>query len=459
MSDLRTELFSYIQQTPLAPKCYLVGGFLRDQILGRPSKDFDFCVEAKDGAEALCKDLHQRFAQDFSSARQMGAQYPIWQCVWKGLDIQFADTHRENYPDSNSRHRELVFASKEEDCKRRDFTINMLYQNVASEDVLDLCGSSLKDLRENFLRCHPDADPNKVLFEDPLRILRFIRFQALWGCEAEFSLLEALKNNGSRIKVVSAERIRDELIKICEQGKLSVALEKIRELDILKDIFPEALPMIGCEQDKIYHSEGDVWVHTLRVIENAPNGVELQMAAFLHDIGKPATQSFHGERIKFLGHEDLSEKIAHEILRRLKFSTETTDRICKLIKLHLRGGDALQWKGHRAARKLLRDVYPLEKELLALIKADSLASLDQNGKNRLGHIEALEEKLKEAQSIPLSRKPILNGKEILSALQIPSGPLIGEIHEALLQLEDDWASDGKVLDKETALAWLKKKYQ
>jgi len=457
MSEQKRQLFELLGKSKLAKHCYLVGGSLRDEQLGIDSADYDFAIEQENGAKAITHELHESFPELFSTPYQMGAQYPIWQITWKNLDLQFADTHREHYPDKASRQRELHFAPLNEDCRRRDFTINMLYQRVSNKELLDPSGAAIVDIESRTLRTHPLEGSSQIFFEDPLRIVRMLRFMSTLEMKADAELLKGAQDQKERLDVVSVERIRDEFLKVLHKGALKSFMESTLSLNLLENLFPELLPMIGCTQDKIYHAEGDVWVHTMMVIEQAPKSPLLQLSALLHDIGKPQTRTEHGERVKFLGHETLSADMAKEFLDKRKFSKTLTSDVEKLVRLHLRGSDCSKWKGLKAARRFVRDSEPLTEELIQLIEADSHASLSSNGSPRLEHIALLRNFVKEANRIPISQKPILNGREIISALGIEPGPIIGEIHTKLQDLSDEYAEKGQALSKEQALDWLKDK--
>lgn len=456
MNALKEELFELIAKNPLASNTYLVGGSLRDEQLGIKSKDFDFAVEVENGAESITSFLHNTYPDLFTTPYKLGAQYPIWQVTWKGLEIQFADTHREKYPDQDSRQRVLEFAGIEEDCRRRDFTINMLYQRVSDRELLDISSTSLTDIKNKTLRVHPQETAEQIFFEDPLRIVRMLRFASCFEMKATEETLEGAKNQKKRLNVLSQERVRDELIKVILKGKLATFLSLAQNYTLLDELFPELIPMIGCTQDSIYHAEGDVWTHTLLVLKHTPNTLLLQLAALLHDIGKPPTRSEHGERIKFLGHEKISASMASEFLKKRKFSANLTEDTVKLVRLHLRGSDCSKWSGMKAARRFVRDTAPLTEELVQLIEADSSASLSKDGTPRLDHITLLRKLVEEAQQIPIEEKPILNGQQIMATLKIKPGPVIGEVQAALTELSDDWAEHGKILSIDEAIKWLNK---
>ena len=455
-------LGSVLRGHPLEKLVCFVGGCVRDRILQATAAlpDLDLVVESSGGAKALAEDLHRLRSDLFGNPHELGVGYPIWQVAFigepfAGVVLQIADTQREMFPDPLTRQRISSFGSLAEDCARRDFSVNMLYQRVCDQQILDPSGIGLVDLKAGILRGYPGLSLDKAFSDDPLRMLRLIRFQCCFGWQIGTGVLDSVRRCAGRIQILSAERIRDEFIKIIHTGHLRRALELFAEGEILGPLFPELTPMIGCEQDHHYHSEGDVWVHTLAVIDAAPKNLELQLAALLHDIGKPATRSVVGDRVKFLGHEKISVQLGQEFLTRFKFERSLVQSVLKLVKLHLRGGDAMAWKSTKPARKLMRDVGAHLSQLLELIHADSRASLGPDGKPRLEHLAAIEKWLQLARLIPVAARPLLDGNTIMKALGVGPGPVVKKAQAWLTQIEDEYADLGKVLTVEDALRELK----
>ena len=439
-----------IQASPFCGKVYAVGGYVRDRVLGIESDDIDLVIEVEGGAERLAKWLHDFAPDRISKAHAMGNGYPIWQVLVDGKDVEIADTQVEMFPDPASRQRVSRFGSLHDDCMRRDFTVNMLYLDLNSNQVIDPSGRGQSDIKGKILRGHPQVSMEKIFADDPLRILRLIRFHCRFLWSVPDSVEAAARHVISRLAILSTERIHGELEKILQTGKLAEALKMIQRLCGLGELFPELVPMIGCEQDKVYHSEGDVWVHTLRVIELAPKSPVLQLAALLHDIGKPGTRTERGERVKFIGHEKLSVERAQIFLKRLHFESSICKKVLHLVELHLRGGDALQWSTLKPARKLIRDAGDDLDDLLLLIEADSKASLGPDGQPRIEHLNVLRKKLREAQIIPVRREPLLSGRDIMSLLGLKPGPQIKQWLDWLVELEDVWAGSARVLTREDA---------
>jgi poly(A) polymerase len=463
-------LESWVPTCALAGRVYLVGGCVRDRLLGLDAKDLDLVVEEPGGAEAFLMAFHAAHADVTTRPHPMGAGYPIWQLVfkdgpWKGVELQAADTQKEMFPDPTTRQRVAIYGTLDEDCARRDFTANMLYWDLSRGEagLRDPCGRGEADLRAGLLRGHPVVDLRKTFADDPLRVLRLARFQARFGWRIDPAALDAVAATLERLSILSAERVRDELLKSMQSSDFTRVLEFCRETGVLAKLFPEFVPMIGCGQDATYHSEGDVWVHTLLVLRHAPRTPLLQLAALLHDTGKPATRAERADgRVTFLGHEKVSEDIACAWLHKWRFGKEISERVCTLVRLHLRGGDVEGWASLKPARKLLRDTGVDDlgggclDDLLTLIEADSRASLGPDGQPRVAHLPVLREKMAQARLNPPRREPILSGGDIMRELGLPPGPQIKELKSFVEEQEDEAASRGEKLDAAQALLLLRR---
>jgi poly(A) polymerase len=399
----------------------------------------------------------------------MGENYPIWQITFKdditfngetyktsGAVIEFADTMKESYPDPESRQRKTEPGTLEEDIKRRDLSINMLIKDMTTGEVKDMTGISKTDIENGIIRGHPAVSLDDMFNNDPLRMLRVIRFQAKYGWDIPLSVLHAIKRNADRIKIVSAERIMEELKKVMEYGKLHGAIKLMSMTGLLKFILPEIEALKGMQHNKKYHQEGDIYKHTLMVLKNAPAGVENQIAALLHDIGKPSTTELVEDQIHNIGHENVGADIAEAILHRLKFDNDTVARVKKMVRNHMRPHALGRASGPKALRKFIRDV---GEEMVDSIL--SLAEADELGKIPATHdIPDLRKKIDDVkkQTVPIKKEPVLNGTEIMDILKIKPGAGVGEAKKFLIDLEDDYVEQGKELTKEEAKAKLLEKY-
>lgn len=440
-------------------KVFSVGGYERDLMMGKESKDLDLVVEIKGGSEQLAKFISKMFPDQTSTPRQLGSGYPIWHISFKddvsyeGVqfktkdgEIDIADTQKETYPDPNSRQRATEFATLEEDVQRRDFTVNMLLRDLSSGEIKDLTGVSQNDIENGILRGHPQVVPDKMFSEDPLRMMRLIRFQVKYGWEIPLSMIKAVRRNADQIQKISWERIQEELVKIMKLGRMAQAVQLMKASGLLEYILPEIQGLIGVQHDKRYHNEGDVYKHTLAVLSNAEPTVVAQLSALLHDIGKPQTQEFIGNNIQFLGHEKVGGEIAEAILRRLKFDNNTIKAVRKMVEFHMRPLN-LSEATPKALRKFIREVgADVIDGVLDLARADSLGTLPP-----IDYVPELREKIKFIQNYaPEKNKPLLDGKEIMTLLNIKPGPKVKEVLTFLKDLEDEYFENRTELTKEIA---------
>jgi poly(A) polymerase len=476
-SEKEVERFlkKFLPGTFLENRVKAVGGFVRDEFLSilknDPSieaKDLDLVVvEIKDGAEKATHFIYNHFKNvkpsPISEPRQMGKGYPIWQITFKedinykgeeyatkGAVIEFADTMKEEYPDSESRQRVTTPGTLEDDIERRDLSINMLLKDMTTGEIEDLTGISKKDIEKGVLRGHPNVPLDKTFEDDPLRMIRLFRFCVKYDWDIPISVLRAVKRKADRITIVSSERIMGELKKIMELGKLKKAVKLMSATGILKHILPEVEALKGVKQNPKWHTEGDAYKHTLMVLKNAPPGVENQIAALLHDIGKPATTTMLEDEIHSHGHEDVGAEIAEAVMKRLKFENDVTDRVKKMVKNHMRPHHLGRGAGTKALRKFIRDVGDeLVDSILSLARADELGKIPSTH-----DIPDLIEKIKKIRETSgdkkINEEAILNGKEIMDLLKIPTGTEVGRAKKILLDLEDDYAEKGGKLTKEKA---------
>ena len=452
-------LKDFLPKTKFSNHTFSVGGYNRDELLGLPSKDLDIVVDIKNGARDLTTLIYKEFLGDITRPVNMG-NYPIWQITFKddisykgeiyktsGAVIEFADTMKEKFFNPNSRQREVEFSTLKDDVLRRDISANSLLKDLTSGELLDLTGQSINDIQKGIVRGNPGVDFNKILSEDPLRLLRLVRFAVKYGWTMPLSVLRAVKQNASRIEIVSEERIRDELIKIMKLGKLAQAVKFFDSTGLLKYIFPEIQALKGVQQNKEHHSEGSVFAHSMMVLKNASSGVENQLSALLHDAGKASTTELIDGSIHSYGHEKVSGEIAEAVLRRLKFDLPTIRNVRKIVENHMRPY-ALKDAGTAGIRKFIREV---GEELVDAVM--DLASADERGKiPSMNDIPSLKKKVDDVRrySPPKKNKAVLDGNEIMEILNIKPGRMIKEVSDYLIDLEDNLAENRKMLDKETA---------
>lgn len=470
--------------TEWANKAHAVGGYVRDQYLksikndAEAPKDLDIMVDSPEGggAEKLTKFLSDHINETNPKAvnhpHQMGKSYPIWQIIFykdvsykgetyktEGAKIEFADSQKESYPDPSSRQRVTAPATVEEDIKRRDFTVNQLLKDLTTGEIKDLTGRSKSDIEKGVISGHPDVDINKIMHEDPLRLLRAIRFACKYGWVITEELKTAIRKNAKRINDISSERIMGELSKVADHGKLGQAVRMMDELGLLEHVLPEIKALQGAAQNPEYHGEGDVYQHTLMVLDNTGPGLAGQMAALLHDIGKPAAAKMIGDRLVQHKHEEAGADMTDVILRRLKFENKDIDKIKSMVRNHMRPHSLsrLHTKGEltvKAIRKFVREVgEDMVDSILSLAEADDLGRIPA-----LTLIPELRKRIEDAQKeAPARKAPILGGKDIMS-LGFPQGPIIKQIQDYLTDLEDTMAEKGQTMTKEQAIEAVKDKF-
>lgn len=453
-------------------KVFAVGGYVRDEQLGIKSKDLDIVIERFEGAQSLTEYIHRVFPEETSNPLRLGESYPIWHLSFKdyvvfkgdtyqttGAEVDFADTQKESFPDPETRQRITTYGSIHDDCLRRDFTTNMLLRDLTTGELRDLSGTSLADIKAGVLRGHPEVSLNKTFSDDPLRMIRLIRFHCKFGWRIPFSVLKMVKENAHRISIVSGERIREELVKIITYGKLSRAIRLMDVTGLLRHILPEVSMMKGVQQGKANHAEGDAFVHTLLVVEQAQPTVVDSLSALLHDVGKTWTRKEEDGKISFHGHESLSAKMSDTILRRLKFDLDSIEVIKKVIDFHLRAHCYKEW-GPKAVRKFIRDCGPELDAILRLMEADVCGCYKLDGTQHENYVPALRESIRLSLEVPVEKFTVLDGDEIKELLSLPQGKEVGRAIKFLRELEDDHAvKTGTRLSKEHARELLKSQFE
>jgi len=315
----------------------LAGGAVRDILLHRVPTDYDVATNATP-SEVL---------RLFPQGLDIGAQFGVVLVRQDSHKVEVA-TFRSDIGYSDGRHPDQVVYSQtpEEDVQRRDFTINGLLMRHDTGEVLDFIGGR-NDLAAGIIRAIGEA--TRRFAEDKLRMLRAVRFAARFGYTIELKTSVAIRKHANEIQIVSAERIREELTKLLTEGAARRGFELLGELSLLPQVLPEIAALKGVPQPPQFHPEGDVWIHTLLMLEGLPPGVSPTLAwgVLLHDIGKPPTfrpAAETGDRIRFDGHVDVGVRMADELCRRLRFSNDDTDQIKALVANHMKFKDVAQMR-------------------------------------------------------------------------------------------------------------------
>ena len=426
---------------------YFVGGGVRDELMGNPAHDIDIATSAKPGeVEEMFPNVYDRGKQFGVMAVQTGDHE--FEVATFRSDIGIAD-HR--------RPEKVEFTSAEADAKRRDFTINGLFYDAQKEQIIDFVGG-LEDLENKIIRFI--GEPQERIDEDYLRMLRAIRFSSRFDFEIEKESHDKISENAEKISQVSAERIRDELTKMLVHPNRAKAIEQLSEIGLLKQILPELETLKGVEQPPEFHSEGDVWTHTLLALEKLPEGVDEVVAwtILLHDIAKPETKAERDHpksKITFFEHDAKSAQKAETILKRMKFSNDFIDEVTWAISQHMRIINAFhegnQQMSERKQAKLFLD--PRIDTLLEATRADLSASVRPDGKADISMYENALKRKEEFQARPedeqeqVRKFSLISGKDIMEVLDIQQGPEVGRIKK---DLEQSFL-DGKISTRNEAM--------
>jgi len=416
----------------------LVGGCVRDLLLGREPADFDVTTDA----------TPDRVMQLFPESIAVGAQFGVILVPRRGIKVEVA-TFRSDVGYSDGRHPDRVVysATAQEDVQRRDFSINGLLMRHDTSEVLDYVGGR-EDLAAGVVRAIGDAD--RRFTEDKLRMLRAVRFAARFGFAIEAATFRAIRQHVREIHQVSAERIREELTKLLTEGAARRGFELLDQTWLLPAVLPEIAAMKGVAQPPQFHPEGDVWVHTCLMLEAIPaeSSPTLAWGVLLHDVGKPPTYkpaSETGDRIHFDGHAELGVRMTEAICARLKFSSEQTQQITSLVANHMKFKDASRMRTSTLKRFVRM---PHFEEHLALHQLDCLGS-----HRHLGTYDFVRHFL--AATPPEQVRPprLLTGDDLLE-MGYKKGPLFSDILRSL----EDAQLEGAINSREEALRFVRKNY-
>jgi len=422
---------------------YIAGGAVRDLYLGNSTHDIDIATSAKP----------EEVKKLFGTSREQGMAFGIVVLKETGFEFEVATFRNDIGIADHRRPKKVEFTTAENDARRRDFTINALFYDPIKERIIDYVGG-IADLKNKLVRFV--GLPGLRIDEDYLRMLRAVRFTHRLGFALDFESAMAIKKEAGKIKEISAERIRDELTTIIAGLEREQALMQMESLELLKVILPELVKLRGVAQPPEFHSEGDVWIHTLMAMNNLNNpSAELAWTVLLHDIAKPQTQGFRDHpksKITFFEHDEESAEEAKKILGWLKFSNEFIDACAWAISQHMRIIHAFRGMSERKQKKLF--THPHIDLLLDLTKADLSASLRPDMKADLSmYEEAVKKKEKfekeasDEEKQQVKKFTLITGKDIMKILKIPSGPKVGEIKS---KIEESYL-DGKISTREEAL--------
>jgi len=387
-------------------QAWLVGGCVRDMVLGREPQDYDISTDA----------IPARLIELFPRAELVGAQFGV--VLIDGVEVA---TFRSDHSYRDGRHPDSVVFEKDpkEDVLRRDFTINALLLDPGSTglpacvpQVVDYVGG-LDDLRNKVIRAI--GDPERRFQEDHLRMLRAIRFAARFGFDIDPGTMAAIQKLHENIRRVSSERVREEIVRILTEGHARRGLELLDASGLLVEIMPEIAALKGVQQPPEFHPEGDVWVHTMMMLDALPERppATLALGVLLHDVGKPPTFRM-ADRIRFDGHVEAGVKIAEDILKRLKFSNDDLDQVLALVANHMRFAGVMQMR-ESTIKRFLR--LPKFEEHLELHRIDCLSS-----SGNLENYEFMKQRFEQSPPEDVRPPRLLTGRDLIAAGAPVSNP-------------------------------------
>lgn len=435
----------------------LVGGPVRDAFLGRPLNDLDFTTSARP------EEIEKIIAPLATAVWDVGRAFGTIAAQCGDMTVEIT-TYRADTYDGASRKPEVEFGDTlEGDLFRRDFTMNAMALTLPGLVLVDPC-EGLKDLLEGVLRTPIAAEES--FRDDPLRMMRAARFTSQLGVSVHPDTREAMVALAPRLAEISAERVRDELVRTLSTDHPRAGIELMVETGLAEVAMPE-LPALRLESDEHAHHK-DVYEHTLTVLEQAideehrrfpgqPADVIMRLASLLHDIGKPATRRFEaGGVVTFYHHDVVGAKLAKKRLRELRFDNDTIAGVARLIELHLRffGYSEQAWSDS-AVRRYVRDAGDQLERLHILVRAD-VTTRNKRKAERLSFayddLEARIAELAEREELQ-SIRPTLDGEEIMAILDLPPGPVVGEAYAFLLEVRLDEGEIGKDEATKRLLAW------
>lgn len=441
--------------------CYCVGGFVRDLQLNRPNKDIDIMVVGNPlpFAKAVQKELQGSnfvFFERFRTAR-----LSVQDEHGEPLELEFVGARKESYnPESRKPITEI--GTLQDDLSRRDFTINALAISLNKDsfgDLVDLF-HGLEDLRKKLIRT--PLEPGQTFSDDPLRMMRAVRFASQLGFTIDPEVLKAVTGMHKRLQIVSKERIRDELFKIMLSPKPSIGLALLHETGLMGEFLPELSLMAGVEQvDGVGHK--DTFYHTLKVVDNiseVSDDLWLRMAALFHDVGKPRTKRFRqGAGWTFHGHDAVGANMLHKLFNRMTFPLTKLEYVKKLVRLHLRPIPLSHEEiTDSAVRRLMFEAGEDLDDLMKLCRADVTSKNPRKVQKIMTNFANVEEKISQVSEKDLLAKwrPPVNGLEIMEMFNIPEGKLVGMLKKNM----ENAIIDGQIpYDREVAIDYLKKDFE
>ena len=430
--------------TEYESRLFLVGGYVRDRAMELPlsaSADIDLVLEG----DAL---LLARFLRECGAADFEPVVYPRFgtaMVVVSGRDVELVTARVESYASGSRKPETVVPGTIIDDARRRDFTINTLLQNLHTGEIIDPLNLAIADIEAGILRT--PADPRLTFQDDPLRMLRAVRFAARFGFAIEPLTWKAIRQSAPRLSIISAERIRDEFCKTLLTSRAPLGLDLLKSSGLLAQFAPELQAMVGVTQNE-FHAY-PVWEHTLIALSSLPENASLilRLAILLHDVGKPPTRKIGEDgRIHFYGHAEVGAEISRKLLTRLKFPNDEVAAVSRLVAQHMRVGDYKPAWTDAAVRRLIRDLGPQLEDLFAIHRADvSALGPSHTDISRAEELQVRMTPIQAEQDISTLASP-LDGQALMRLLGLPAGRRLGQVKDYLTGevIEGRLASEDKI---------------
>ena len=434
-------------------RLFLVGGFVRDRVMGLPSGTDDIDIVLEGDALELARFLRQAGAADFEPV--VYPKFGTAMVVVKGRDVEIVTARIESYAPDSRKPDHVEPGTLADDARRRDFTINTLLQSLETGEVTDPLGKALADIDAQIIRT--PTDPKLTFEDDPLRMLRAVRFAARFGFAVEPFAWKAVRQSAPRLSIISAERIRDEFCKTLMTSRAPLGLELLQDSGLLTQFAPELTAMVGVTQNE-FHAY-PVWEHTLLALGNLPPdaSLTLRLATLCHDIGKPPTKALgEDRRVHFYGHAETGASLTRRLMTRLKFSNDDIAAVTKLVAQHMRIGEYKPVWTDAAVRRLMRDLGPQLDDLFEIHRVDvSALAPDHTDISRAHELRARMAPIQASQDISALASP-LDGQELMARLRLKPGKRLGELKEYLTNevVEGRLAPDDKDGAERLARAYL-----
>jgi poly(A) polymerase len=414
---------------------YFAGGCVRDLVRGETPKDIDIATDARP------EEVQKIFARTYA----VGAHFGVIVVLEDGFQFEIATFRSDGVYLDGRRPAEVHFSSAEEDAQRRDFTINGMFFDPEKEEVIDFIGGRA-DLDAKLIRAI--GDPSQRFAEDRLRLLRAIRFATLLGFAIESATWTALQQSAAQINEISAERIREELVRIFVSPNRTRGWDLLDESGLMRVILPEIEAMKGCAQPEQFHPEGDVFRHTRIMLKLLPKDVSVPLvfSVLFHDVAKPRTATVDETgRIRFNAHDRIGAEMTEQIMERLRFSRAEIDATVEMVRQHMVFKDVPRMRVAKLKRFMVRPTFAEELELHRVDCASSHQMLD--------NYDFLLRKQEEFANEPIIPPPLVRGDDLI-AMGLKPGPKFGEILEAI----ETQQLEGGLHTREEAFEWVKRQY-